>query len=72
MDDYVDRNSIPLMPWDDLGCSFTDPPVQDVSPEVQNHQINKPLPNFVGERKLLSKRLVLKYGIASIVTRPHW
>ena len=31
MNDYVDRNSIPRMPWHDVGCSFTGPPVQDVS-----------------------------------------
>jgi len=30
MDDYVDRNNVPRMPWHDVGCSFTGPPVQDI------------------------------------------
>ena len=31
MVDYIDRSEIPRMPWHDVGCSFTGPPVQDVS-----------------------------------------
>ncbi|XP_065882686.1 phospholipase D2-like [Dysidea avara] len=59
MEDYIDRNNIPRMPWHDVGCSITGSPVQDVSKHfIQRysiHQIDKPLPNFVGERKWSSR-----------------
>ena len=29
--DYVDRSTVPRMPWHDIGVSFTGPPVKDVS-----------------------------------------
>ena len=31
IDDYIDRSTVPRMPWHDVGCSFTGPPVRDVS-----------------------------------------
>ena len=30
-DDYIDRSTVPRMPWHDVACSFTGPPVKDVS-----------------------------------------
>ena len=43
VDDYVNRSDTPRMPWHDVGCLFTGPPVHDVAKHfIQRYNSAKP------------------------------